>query len=113
MKVEELKSTNRSFWETLQYIGLVSKQVPVTLKTRLDGGKVSIQKDGPLFTDPVVLSVTMGGLRNKEIPADVKALFKTDIFPILLQVEDFSGFDQNNSGKITLHFHKGTLDKFD
>lgn len=113
MTVKELKATNRSFWETLQYVGFVSENIPAVIKTRLDGGKASMQNgDAPPFTGQAVLSVTMGGLRNKEISSEVKDIFKKELFPILAEVEDFTGFDENNSGRITLHFNEGLLTTF-
>lgn len=111
MTIKELRSQHRSVWETLQYIGLISKNIPAVIRTRLDGGKVSMQQDGntPPFTGQAGLTITKGGLRNNEIPPEWKGTFKQEILPLLLDIEDINGLDLDKSGKIILHFNEGLL----
>jgi len=110
MTAEELKLTHSSFWEGLQYVGYKSKKLSATIKKRSDGGIASLQMDGPSLSGKAVLAVTMGGLRNQDIPADVKKFFKKKLLPVF--VENFSGFDQKKSVSITLEFNDGILKNF-
>jgi len=111
MPYKTLKTTHRNLWAILQYVGLKTEGVRAVLGNYYYGsGRYSYQLDDAPFTGKVELAITMGGLRTKEAPPAVKALFKKKVVPVL--AKSIAEFGEKFSGKMVLHFNGGILTDF-